>query len=1124
MSTFIFIATHHYDLISKEIRIHLNSLIRTETHCDQPADKGRIMVHPESNRLKDEKGRQSGRDTLSRGSVVAFVWENAEGWPIANISENVTPIFGYDSNDFLSGRISFSQVVHPEDLSRVSKEVEGIGIGNTAGRVVHAPFRIITRVGAVQWVEGFTRVLRDKDGGVTAYEGFFIDITRRRKMEERFALIQFSIDHAAEGISWISADGRIVYANNEECRRLGYTREELLNMTAFDVDQTLTLHSWQEEWAELRQQGTVFREAVHRTKSGEVFPIESVIHYINYHGKEFSLAFRRDIAERKRAEEERGRLQANLANAVEIADLGPWEHDIVNDVFILNDHFYKVYHTTVEQVGGYTMDSEEFVRRFTHPDDVAFVKEEMRKIMGSIDSHTGYHLEHRIFYADGKVGYVAVRVLFVRDAAGKVVKSYGVNQDITERKLLEREHLANLKYFECMEKVNHAIQGGANALDQIMSNVLDVCLSVFDCDRAFLLYPCDPDAPFWHVPMERTRPEYPGYYVRGELIPMDPGMAEILRISLDTTGPVTFAPGSAYPPMEAFWEQHGFRTQMVMALHPKVGKPWQFGLHQCAYARIWTPEEKDLFEKIGRRLSDSLTSLLMYRDLRNSEAFLDSIVDNIPHTIFVKDAETLKFVRINKASEKLLGFSREELIDKSAYDLLPKEQADFYTRLDREALNARELVDIPEETIKNKSNEPRVIHTKKIPLLDENRKPRHLLTISEDITEFKKLQARLNYAQKMEALGAMSGGIAHDFNNILQSILGFCELLRYDLPEGSPLLEYVEGIHKFGMRAKDLVNQILAFSRQADRSVMPVSLQLILKEAAKLSRSIIPSNIELHLDIQKDRAPVMADPTQMHQIIMNLMINACHAMEETGGVISVCLKETQLSEYDLKGTSLPPGGYARLSVSDTGCGMTPNVLDRIFEPYFTTKAHGKGTGLGLAVVYGIVKEHGGHISVYSEVKKGTTFNIYLPLSEMTSGNLPGEKMEIHMSTGSEHILLVDDEEMILRLGSEMLIRLGYRVTTGRHGMAALEIFKKNPDAFDLVISDISMPNMTGDELARELFAIRPDIPIIICTGFSNKLDDDKAKAIGVKEFLMKPISMSEMSEKVWKVLRGKGRP
>ncbi|MFH0729561.1 MAG: PAS domain S-box protein [Pseudomonadota bacterium] len=391
------------------------------------------------------------------------------------------------------------------------------------------------------------------------------------------------------------------------------------------------------------------------------------------------------------------------------------------------------------------------------------------------------------------------------------------------------------------------------------------------------------------------------------------------------------------------------------------------------------------------------------------------------------------------------------------------------------------------------------------------------LSIFRDITETKKMAERLDQAQRMEAIGALAGGIAHDFNNILFPIMSLSEMLLEDLPAKTPIRENVKGIHKAAKRARDLVKQILSFSRQSDHQKMPVNFQQILKEVMKLSRATIPSNIKIHSDIQYDCGLIMSDPTQLHQIAMNLITNAYHAVEEAGGEISVRLKETELPSDDLAPRSLPSGKYAVLTVSDTGHGIAPSVMNRIFEPYFTTKEHGKGTGLGLSVVYGILKEHGGDIRVYSETGKGAAFTVYLPVMEKTTESTMPDVAAVY-ETGTERILLVDDEEAIARLETQLLERLGYRVTARTSSADALEAFEANPSAFDLVLTDMTMPNMTGTQLAAKLFSIRPDIPIVICTGFSEKTSEEKAKANGINGFLMKPVVKSEMAKMVRKVL------
>jgi PAS domain S-box-containing protein len=386
-----------------------------------------------------------------------------------------------------------------------------------------------------------------------------------------------------------------------------------------------------------------------------------------------------------------------------------------------------------------------------------------------------------------------------------------------------------------------------------------------------------------------------------------------------------------------------------------------------------------------------------------------------------------------------------------------------------------------------------------------------------DITERKKLESRLQQSQKMESIGTLAGGIAHDFNNILYPIIGFSELLKEDLPPDSPEYESAQEIFNAGRRGGELVKQILAFSRQTEHKLSPVHFQKILTEVCKLIRSTVPSDIEIHQDIQKDCGLVMAEATQLHQIAMNLITNAYHAVEKASGKIAIQLKEIILDNDDLIDSPLQPGQYVMLSVSDNGVGIPKEIMNNIFEPYFTTKKKGKGTGLGLAVVYGILTEHKGDIKVYSEKGLGTTFNVYLPLMKKSDEVISTEK-ELTKLTGTERILLVDDEKSVVRLEKQMLERLGYNVSARSNSLEALETFNSNPDGYDLVISDMTMPNMTGDQLARKLMSIRPNIPIIICTGFSERLNKEQAESDKIKGFLMKPVVKSEMAQMVRKVL------
>jgi len=372
----------------------------------------------------------------------------------------------------------------------------------------------------------------------------------------------------------------------------------------------------------------------------------------------------------------------------------------------------------------------------------------------------------------------------------------------------------------------------------------------------------------------------------------------------------------------------------------------------------------------------------------------------------------------------------------------------------------------------------------------------------------------------MEAIGTLAGGIAHDFNNILFPITGYTEMLLQDIPDNSPFHESLSEILAGTKRAGDLVTQILTFSRQKEHELKPLKIEVVVKEALKLIKSSLPTTIKVRQNVNKDCGLVMADPTQIHQIVMNLCTNAFHAMEETGGKLTITLKEVELSAEDLKNPAIISGSHVCLTVADTGPGIGQGIIGRIFDPYFTTKEEGKGTGLGLAVVHGIVKSHGGQISVYSEPGKGTEFQICLPVIKKQKETAKVET-DAPIQKGDERILLVDDQDVIVQLEKQMLDRLGYHVTTRTSSTDALEAFRMQPDKFDLVITDLTMPDMTGDKLAQKLMAIRPDIPVILCTGFTEKMSKEKAEALGFKGFLMKPIVMNDLAKSIREALEKK---
>ncbi len=383
--------------------------------------------------------------------------------------------------------------------------------------------------------------------------------------------------------------------------------------------------------------------------------------------------------------------------------------------------------------------------------------------------------------------------------------------------------------------------------------------------------------------------------------------------------------------------------------------------------------------------------------------------------------------------------------------------------------------------------------------------------------EKEKLESQLRQAAKMEAVGTLAGGIAHDINNILGIIIGNTELAIEDVLDLNPASQNLKEIKIASLRARDVVRQLLSFSRKSEQEKRLIEIQAILKESIKFLRASLPSTIEFISNIPADLKTIMADPTQIHQVIINLCTNAAHAMEKNGGTMEISLDEIELNGgFPAKYFDVKPGFYIQLTVRDDGCGIDPGIKNRIFDPYFTTKDTNKGSGIGLSVVHGIVKNHDGAISLHSESGKGTTLKIIVPVAH--GKPFLGETNSEKLLKGNENVLFVDDETALINIGRQTLERLGYQVETSTNPAEALEQFHSNPSMFDLVITDMTMPHMTGDKFAAELLKIRSDIPIILCTGYSERISDENAGKLGIQKYIEKPLNIGELSLTIREVL------
>ena len=681
------------------------------------------------------------------------------------------------------------------------------------------------------------------------------------------------------------------------------------------------------------------------------------------------------------------------------------------------------------------------------------------------------------------------------------------------------ERKAHLWFFENLDRVNRAIQG-SDDVEQMMSDVLETMLSIFDCDRAWLLYPCNPLASTWGVPMECTRPEYPGALARGTLVPMDAELGTRLRLIAASDGLVRFGPGSEHAEASAVDAQYGILSTLCMCLRPRVGDPWVFGLHQCSHARTWTTAEEQLFQESGRRLTDGLTTLLTMRKERDANArllwqtaFFEAQVESALDGILVVDAEGRKILQNEKLSE-LWGFPRDVVDDPDdsrqvRYSVsrarnpaqFAEKVAYLYAHPDEVSRDEVELVD---GTILDRYSSP---------VRDGAGKHYGRIWTFRDITSRRRLEEQFRQAQKMEAVGQLAGGIAHDFNNLL-SVIQMQSSMLLTSPSGAA--EITDGLQEIvgaAERAANLTRQLLNFSRQSVSEAREIDLAEVTERMTSLFHRLLGDDITLETRLAPALPQVSADAGMIEQVLMNLVVNARDAMP-AGGRMTVSLDLAIIdAEYVTAHPRARVGRFVRLGVSDTGSGIPPEFLTRIFEPFFTTKEVGKGTGLGLASVFGIVEAHHGWIEVTSAVERGTTFLLHLPALDGPVKETSAAAGTLIASPGTETILLAEDDEAVRNVVSAVLRRNGYRVLEADSGAAAVTCWENRVRPIHLLLTDLVMAGgMSGGELARELMARQPGLKVIYSSGYSSEIVNGELELAHGRNFLPKPSSAFDLAD------------
>ena len=775
-----------------------------------------------------------------------------------------------------------------------------------------------------------------------------------------------------------------------------------------------------------------------------------------------------EIVRRKRAEEAFKESERLLNTTGEMGKIGGWEHDLSTGKAVWTKALYDIVEIPYDRD---PPGAEEHLSYYPPRD-----REMLEKAYNlAVEKGEPFDLELQCHTANQKIFWCRAQGEPVfKD--GKCVKMRGIFQDITERKQAEE-----------------ALKESESFIRAVMDNLpIGVAVSSTPPSVEFL-YLNDNFTKFYRT----TREALHGLDVFWEAAYEDPKFSEEMknRVRDDC---------ASGDPEKMIWEnvpitRKGQETTYISARNIPVPEK------KMMISTVWDVTDRNRAEEA----------------LRKSEEKFFFLFHSSPDWIALNEMWSGRFFEANKAFEKITGFTSEEAIGKTPFELNlwpdPKDRARFIEKLQEEGNLYNYEVRL---RMKNGEHRDFLWSVERVKLEGQD----CTVNVLRDITEQKiqeaeryKLEEQLRQSQKMEAIGTLAGGIAHDFNNILWGMIGFTEMSLIEAPKGSELEDNLNQVLSAGHRAKELVRQILAFSRMSEKERRPVDIRPIVNEALKLLRASIPSTIEIDRKIERRQTTILADPTQIHQVVLNLCTNAVHAMEDEGGVLQVTMEPVVIESSQVLSTGeITEGHYVRLSVSDTGTGMDSATLERLFNPYFTTKSKGTGTGLGLAVVHGIVQSHGGFIDVSSEPGKGSVFDVYFPRVDKEIAL--SKKDAIPLSKGNERILFVDDEEGLGNLGTRMLGHLGYEVITKTSSMEALDLFRTRHDRFDLVITDLTMPFMTGDKLSEELMKIRPDIPIILCTGYGERLSEDKIRKLGIKALLIKPIELEELSGTVRRAL------
>ena len=882
--------------------------------------------------------------------------------------------------------------------------------------------------------------------------------SRIKDLERNEAYYKLLADHSVDMISKHDPEGNYTYSSPACFDLIGYTSNELIGRNAYDLFHPDDIEEIKKSHEQVVNSRVVYTVSYRiRHKQGHYVWVETVSTIVTDPDsgeiKEI-ICTTRDISKRRQIEESLLLKEKIISSSAIAITIG----DLDGNLIYGNPYF-------IDRWG------------FESPEDFVgkpfwnfwMVEEKLEQIMHTIKSGKPWEDENKAIRKDGSTFCVHVTAVAVFNDKGQPIALTSTSTDITDRKKTE-------------EKLNEQ----TNTLNDILECAADgicVCHNIIE----------EPFVKFTH---------------------WNPKMNQITGYSIDEINRLG-------------WYQSMYSNPEVQK--KAIERMASMRLGDDIISEEWVITTKNKTQKVLSistsvitKENDEIHVMAVMQDISERRHYQDQLIASqkewedifqaIGQPTIILDPQN-GIIKANKAALNITGLSEKQLTGRKCFDIFhttvrPPESCPMEALLHKGSLETVEMV---MEALGG------TFLVSCTPIIDTNGNIEKIIHIATDITETKKLESHLRQALKMESIGTLTGGIAHDFNNIMGIIMGNAELALADVPAWNPGHSNLEEIKKASLRAANIVRQLLSFTRITDQKLQSMEIASVIKDALKFLRSTIPTTIGIEQNISVTDETILADPTQINQIMMNLCINASHAMEQSGGNITIIVENVTLDDNSAKDyPDLKSGKYVKVVVSDTGPGIDPKIIDRIFDPYFTTKGVGKGSGMGLAVVHGIVKNHSGYITVDSSSGKGTTFSILFPLAQGKS--VVEEETIQEIPRGSESILFVDDEISIVNMVQRMFERLGYKVQTATTPQDALDRFTLNPSYFDLVITDMTMPQMTGVKLSEKLMDIRPDIPIIICTGHSALVDEEKAKELGLAAYLMKPINMKETAQTIRKIL------